>query len=1589
MLPVALLFTYLLLAPNFPPVLCTTPPNSRETTLSIPNTSHQSNTPTTTCTLTAHSQAVRKLLHVNGTADDVVYFSLCFNNDPTTPLTLVDSSSNPDVLRIAPPDPSDVALDRFQLDNAPCQNITATFSFDRMVGTTVYALQVRETTTHVICSTSVSFIVVGFSILQVSLFPSTQISARNATPPDVNTVVSGSSHQLRLHYDHVLVTRFMVLRIFVQFPDGTDSTSKSTAFLLDALTHLSMSSDTDATSPVFYANHCHAMPSARQLDHSACGCAIEVATLASTAQVTMWLRFEPYRHGTALFFFSWDFILHADHEFAHEALDNVLYVSVVGDPPPIVLDLYPTAPLRRTGGDHLTVVMGNTQGSNIRFLTIGILTCIELHDSYRQRPDGLYEAVYITQPGNGTNLPWDLHVSFPEGVTRTAKITLLHLHFAISYSTVVLNIRSISPPVGSAGDGIVLTGYFDGFDPDNSNHNVYIGAKTLRSLRVVVIVNDAGTQISFEAPSRAVIGAAYQYEVKVVVGAETTVARVTFTYKATRIVLEIAVYGASYDSDEQRYVLGGCAVSRFVASLPSGVPEPETFHWSVVGAADISRQNIVIDQANVSNDTRTLLLFPQTFGGKQGEYEVSAGCEINGEEFASTIVVKKQIKPVIGVTLSKPLPRSISSPNVPLRVVAVIMTPRTDCYNHTAKVIYRWSYGNETQEFSFRNFSKVPVNMSSTPAKLGREYVIPQSRLQVGNLSVSLHAYMEDEPAVFGRATISFSIIPAPLVPVIGYGASKILHSVATDLSITAEKSYDPDGPFLRNSTAVSHFEWGCVVYESLANESSSQECTPDLLPNNHVSSFTVTKQSLVAVGDSLASQGKGRLFFLQYSVVVAVDGRESAKQVQSIEVSPENLSLASLGGLRVVDNRGNAVDWNKVRYFDDLLIVPDGSNISWAFDIRSPVSSSLILKQPGNLILHPGYFDPTLSASTQSLPLGIKANALSPSQSYELAIPIVSSVSGVEKGESTIVFHTEDMPTLILPALPVVHGDSETAFTAFARVNLDSSHDFLYYFYLVHEDGERYCLDGCSGSPYVQFTYSEPGNFKILVKLMDMQGKTLFDEGMYNQSIHITANSFEVSALSESRQSLSAFEEMLRTIHQQGDHGSFELLVSSLSYKMRGGVLQSSAGDDTEVLDLAVDAMHQIVQNSAPTTMTSKSYVTTAARFASIDSEYFSSQGIMYTLFSMVDKAITQIPETEAYDVRQELLLFYNLSARHVISTLAGSSSRVRLQQFGSGSGLDARSLLIDMYRLQEEHLTAVLSRDAECGLVEHFDTVVSEGKAPSDINNFIVNTHSSRSADGNNPGTFDILSTYENANEKPSYSTFTLAVLCNPDQAKGIRGEASSFRWCDEVFRKPGAEANDSAGVDPSQKRVFSVMETIDYTWLSGISGDEPPSDTLFLVTTNISMVGNGVTSAWAPPKIHECYSVNTSMARLGVTSSRGCLSAQGFVVQDLGKPFEPKVLMRNLRRNFTAIEASVSSDGSSTILMTASAPGVFGAIGTDCPVSARKPTLALPYGEDTDFLYIVLGGVTLALVGVTITWAATSSAFTAYSGTAVAAA
>ena len=1370
----------------------------------------------------------------------------------------------------------------------------------------------------------------------------------------------------------------------MQFPDGTDSVSRSSDFLINSLSSLTAVSENNAVSPVQVdRNECQIVRDGidESLSDPSCGAAFA----QDGDELAFAMRYKPYRDGLTTFLFNWQRLTAGDPELAGESYENFLAVEVFGDPPPIITSVEPKREFYRAGGEEITVMFDNVDDTTKRVLRVGDLEFPEVPGSFRKLPNGLYQAKYITQPGRGTSLDWTVEVAKQSGDVVSSELIDDAEDEKLSFIAVPLSIDSIEPPFAAGGEIVTLTGYFDQFDITRPEHEIFIGNKPLSELGVIPNITE--TSISFFIPVRDDVGDAYEFSISLVMNDEETTGSNDFAYiPEEEIALSIEVYGASYSNETNEYSLGQCDVVDYEANIPSGLSDPDEFEWKMYQIGDSTLFDLLTMFPDIIATKRQLRLPPKVFGGSTGSFEVFVGCTVQNVTLNSTVTVLKTEAPIIGVSLSRPPKRTLSNPSSPVRVDALIFPPDPECFSFVEgqRIILEWSYLGQSYIYPRPSGAAISARDSPWSARLGREFIIPQQSLQFGNLSLSLFTYVQDARSVQGTSSVSFEVVPSEMVPIIGFGAARVVHTAARPLLMTGERSFNPDDS-VRDGIGVEAYQWGCRVSTKMEALQSGDACSSGFLPNPTDRSFEVSRETIRRLRNELLllfvdnSEGDGT-FHLEYSLSVGSIFGMSDPTFQVVTFLPTDKDVASLMGVTIYDNRGKELEWTRIPVSEEVVIVPEGDGVTWTYEIDFPPSGIGVFNDSDNLLTLPEYFDPRAPFPSKAA-LGFRPGTLQAAQVYEISILVYGIDDSFLPGKVSLRIRTLDLPKLILPELPLSKGDLKTTFSATARVNLDNTYSFLYSFHLVSAEGEEYCLDGCSGRSTVQFRVVETGTYNIVVRLRGVGGAALLAEKSYAETLIVTASTERPSL------ELSSLEALLTEAYRSGDHGTLEMLTAYLPVVSNSRGANSFSISEMETIRRLIAIMHTMVQNSAPTTITSKSYTKTIGLLASVLSDSFSSEEIVYTLFSMVHITILQVPQGESLDLEDELRAFYNFSARHVFRAFAGSSSR-SLRQLTSlpEFELGARSLLVDLFLLQQEHLTIAISRDAYCGAVRNVNTIVLGGVPAREIRELVANSKRAR-ARRKRQEVYEFVESYEQPTI-PSFSSFTVGVLCTPRQAMGIRGESSNFTWCEDAS-EAGFVARDGIYIlDPGQKKLFTLAETMDFVALSGLAEDDIQTDTSFLVTTNLTEVGSNGLRAFSFPEIDGCMAVNTSMIRLGVTGSRGCLSADAFAINTFGIPFTSRNAIQHIKRNFSSVSSIISRDRSSTILISASKTGAFGAIGKDCPINARKPIITPPE-QDVEFAYLVFGGAVVAVVGVTVTWVATSTSYVGSIGSAAAAA
>lgn len=1573
-LPLLFTFVTMCVASPYPEFPSSTPYERSEEFGTIQFPSQQSEKQTTTCTMNTDTVGPVKILQENGEAETLLRVDVCPTDGSTLRLEYRSSSSSTEVL----PD-SDISLQI--ISSARCQNVTVVLAFDSMVGQTVYTLSAVDTTETSLCSLGMRFIIAGFTVYQQISSVAQRVTPSvyrkrvlsDADPSKTNVILSGDANRMSEDYQQVVGGNPRFYAVRVQYLDGSDSNTRSSLYVASSMSSITMASPTNLFLPVQPNDpSCASVESNPDATLLPSGCHVAFTiqeTVGFESDVLLAIKYHEYRAGQVRFVFRWDALADSDPDLRGEPYQNFLTIEVTGSVPPIVLDIEPKGKeFYRAGGESISLVLHNTAGSSQRDIVVGDTVFPEIPGTYRRMSNGLFVADYLTQPGSGSLLTWFLEATLRNGEVRQSPLLEKAQSERFSYITTPFSIDDVSPEFADPGQIVTVTGYFDAIDLSRPAHDVILGNKPLSELGFKPNVSEY--EITFILPPREMVGSSYIFPIIVVMNTEKALTEKFSYVPEIPLAVEIEVYGASYVNETEVYTLGNCDISDYHASLPSGISYPDDFQWVVFQQFDLNRENLLTAFPDIPARNSTMRLFPKVFGGRTGSFVAFVSCSVHGEQLNTTVSLLKTTAPIIGLTLSRQQARSVSLPDVPVRFSSLVVPPPSICYSGTFEIIYEWTFDEKTYEFSYLNNS-ISIESGPTPTRFGREFIIPQTHLDYGNHSISVLAYMKDTPSIRGTSITSFEIIPPDMIPIIGYGSSMIVQSAVQDMQISGERSYNPDG-VRTGETSVDSFKWNCSVSVFGDPFAESYPCGSTFLPPEVNLSISVPSIQIQSFRDTLQSSGRAGGFSLRYSLQVGTSTSLSDPSYLNIDIHPYNIPIASLTDVDVYDNKGNSLDWLNVRAFEDIVISPKGDDVSWDFQIIAPPSSVNIFNDSRNFMHVPGYYDPSTSNPWQRKPLGIRAGALRTAQEYEIAILIKSNDETALQGETRIIIRTQDSPRLILPVLPVVKGDTNTVFTASAKVNLDFD-EFLYYFFLVDEGREHYCLDGCSGRTTIQFRIIESGTFALLVRLRDIQGTSLLDESFFSESIFVSAveTADEVNFLQ--------VRMLLNEVRRTGDHGTFQLLASTTAKRASG-----QDDIDAETLSLAVDTMHQVVSNAAPSTMEAKSYIATAVHFAKIDDPIFATEETIYTLFSWVDKAITQVPLTQSLDLETELRSFYNCSAKLVLGVFLGSSSAIRLARFGEGSGLDSRSLLVDMYLLLRKHFAIAISRNAECGAIRHVNTVVDDGIIAADVAELMYSVR--RKAQLLPRHTYDFIDGYQSS-ASPLFAAFTIGVLCSPEQGIGIKGDLSEFRWCDDLLL--GLDFSTVGGeyyINPNQKRLFMLLETPDYVSLTGLAGDGIETDTEFLVSTSIATLSSTGLQTIAYPEIRNCLSISTKMKRLGLTANKGCLSADAFRVEELGRLFTPRTTESHLKRDFSVAEADLSHDGSSDVSISSSTTGVYGAVGRDCPVNLRKPIIEIPE-NDIEFAYLVFGGVVVSVVGVTVTWVSSSGSYVGFVGAAAA--
>jgi hypothetical protein len=193
----------------------------------------------------------------------------------------------------------------------------------------------------------------------------------------------------------------------------------------------------------------------------------------------------------------------------------------------------------------------------------------------------------------------------------------------------------------------------------------------------------------------------------------------------------------------------------------------------------------------------------------------------------------------------------------------------------------------------------------------------------------------------------------------------------------------------------------------------------------------------------------------------------------------------------------------SSVKYYEPVVIQVETelSDVSWTYDLISPPSTDFMTA--ANMILGPTYYSPDTVPILNRKALGIGAFALSPMTNYTFQVTFKGSADFKDTA-IFVSFSTVQKPNLVLPNPSDTAGTPDTIFTATAGIAFNDNL-FLYYFNLVDETGESYCVGGCTGYGVTYFRIGRVGSYQLSVNLVEARGRALMQKETFSQAIVIT----------------------------------------------------------------------------------------------------------------------------------------------------------------------------------------------------------------------------------------------------------------------------------------------------------------------------------------------------------------------------------------------------------------------------------------------------------------------------------------------------
>lgn len=976
-------------------------------------------------------------------------------------------------------------------------NVTAALSFDEMVGKTNYTLSVLNKNTYQsISSVSISFIVCGITFY---------VEESNG---DI-TYGSGVGRELAIPYELLVngtIPNSRQIKALIQDPNGHSSESYE---------FIKTGSDMHSSiiGPDVLFNHTAGQCTMDKLGKvvndelhipSECGIAYY---RDEHGFLYFGVDFVPYRIGGITIHFTWPGLMAGHPTLSSEAFELSLHILVAGKPPVTVAHVVPESGLLRPeGGEIINLEVYNADFHNITSFHIEAYNVTKhfemIANSYviHQTPNDSQAVSFISEYGYGS-LNWTL-VYTVDSVVNSEMVQVYEdavwlptAEHMFSYDTQALRIDTISPTYGreEGGQNITITGYFPFFDP--LRHGVYFSGSKLSIEHYNSVSN--GT-ISFKLPPKSHLGESYEYYITVKMGKGVSNS-ILFFFLVRNAEVRVSQTGTS-ELDVGTYRIGSCTPARFTAVVIPYTNQILSYQWTLWRTADTMKEDLLLttpfSYANTS--AQTLELHPKLLS--LDFYSLSIKVTLVGDNLETEIQLVREDVINIGAFILQPPKRAVYFPETPLRLAAVVRPP--SCYTGNQSMIFEWNAFGQVQRFSSANTTGKPSEgqLTSTPARLGLEYLVPQDALSPGNHSVVFKVWMEYQESVSGQALSQVYIHRSKLVAVIRQGEEQITVNHRTFLHMYGTLSHDPDVAGNGKYTGLS-YQWEC-------RESSKQNytnklsdvCNPALLVNSSEPSFSVPMNIL----ESLPS-----IQVLEYTLVVRKGGeRVSAKQKLVIYID-QGGDLPQLNDYSVTltNAEGKVLDLEQVPYYEQTILNLQGANdATWTYDLVAPSNPDFFSRE--NLINSPLFYSTESnihSVSGNTKPLGIEAWRLDPYTRY--TFQILFDRNDKHAATSVLVsFRTTEAIIVGFPVPSIINGTTETVFTATAGIPSTRS-IFSYFFILTDSEGYKFCAGGCTGYDIIHFQIGRPGNYSLRAYVFDMQGKALLGSAQMAQNITVHAS--------------------------------------------------------------------------------------------------------------------------------------------------------------------------------------------------------------------------------------------------------------------------------------------------------------------------------------------------------------------------------------------------------------------------------------------------------------------------------------------------